>query len=68
MIFRKMQRRGSCRGCEKGLQIGDDIFYTHSYVNQGTTVILCMGCVQQIVEMKQQYDVVSKEPGYKGIV
>jgi hypothetical protein len=50
MDFRIIERSGFCRGCDKVLPKGENIFYTYSHRNCGQSIIFCMDCVGKIAK------------------
>lgn len=46
--FRKMERKGFCRGCDKTLPKGTQIVYTYSWRNRGQNIFFCKDCVDII--------------------
>ncbi len=46
--FRKIERKGFCRVCDKLLEKGEEIFYTYSNRNRGQAIPICMGCIDEI--------------------
>lgn len=45
---RKIERSGFCRGCDIGLEKGDEIIYTYSFRNRGQSIIFCLDCATVI--------------------
>lgn len=48
MERRKVERQGFCRGCDKTLNKGDEIVYTHSHRNRGQNILFCIDCAEKI--------------------
>ena len=57
MELRRMERNGFCRDCDKALEKGHLVFYTHSRRNRGQHIFLCERCIQQVVKMYEDLEV-----------
>ena len=55
MEFRKSKQVCRCRGCDKSIEIGSDIFYTRSWRNGGMNIIFCRMCTVKIDEIAKEY-------------
>lgn len=52
--YRKIERTGFCRGCDKQLSIGTMIFYTYSIRNRGQSIVFCEECIDELVEFRKE--------------
>lgn len=52
--FRKMKRSGFCRGCDKDLEINDDVVATYSIRNRGQHIYFCVDCAKRIGEFVKE--------------
>lgn len=56
MEIRPAQREAHCRGCDKIIRRGEDMFATYSSRNRGQSIYFCLTCVDLITAMKTAYE------------
>ena len=51
--LRPAKRVAFCRGCDKEIQIGEELITTYSFRNRGQHIYFCMDCAKKISVLYQ---------------
>ena len=51
---REAQRKAFCRGCDKTIQVGEDMISTYSFRNRGQNIHFCLDCAKEIGELAME--------------
>jgi uncharacterized protein YlaI len=54
-IIRKAERKAYCRGCDKTISVGEDVFYTYSFRNRGQNILICLDCFDDMTNKHQKF-------------
>lgn len=54
MEIRKAKREAYCRGCDKVIEKGEEMFSTYSWRNRGQNIHICLDCIDKITKMKAE--------------